>query len=113
MNYTTFEQMETSPLVRQKDESAQQYMERIFRVACGPAEGGQDRPVRVNDMLEPEFVSCSAEEQTLELRFPLNEWMLNPMGTMPVTAVRDEGALRMWVCRLPVHIGPRKVANLP
>lgn len=40
MNYTTFEQMETSPLVRQKDESAQQYMERIFRVACGPAEGG-------------------------------------------------------------------------
>ena len=27
-------------------------------------------------------------------------------GPMPVTAVRDEGALRMWVCRLPVHIGP-------
>ena len=25
---------------------------------------------------------------------------------MPVTAVRGEGALRMWVCRLPVHIGP-------
>ena len=25
---------------------------------------------------------------------------------MLVTAVRDEGALRMWVCRLPVHIGP-------
>ena len=25
---------------------------------------------------------------------------------MPFTAVRDEGALRMWVCRLPVHIGP-------
>ena len=25
---------------------------------------------------------------------------------MPDTAVRDEGALRMWVCRLPVHIGP-------
>ena len=52
MNYTTFEQMETSPLVRQKEEPAQQYMERIFRVACGPAEDGQDRPVRVNDMLE-------------------------------------------------------------
>ena len=32
---------------------------------------------------------------------------------MPVTAVRDEGALRMWVCRLPVHIDPRKAANLP
>ena len=25
---------------------------------------------------------------------------------MPVTSVRDEGALRMWVCRLPVHIAP-------
>ena len=25
---------------------------------------------------------------------------------MLVTAVRDEGALRMWVCRLPVHIDP-------
>ena len=32
---------------------------------------------------------------------------------MPVTAVRDEGALRMWVHRLPVHIGPEEVANLP
>ena len=82
MNYTAFEQMQTSPLVRQKEEPAQDYMERIFRVACGPAEDGQDRPVRVNDMLEPEFVSCSAVEQTLELGFPLNEWMLNPMGTM-------------------------------
>ena len=29
---------------------------------------------------------------------------------MPVTAVRDEGALRMWVCRLPVHIGPAECA---
>ena len=27
---------------------------------------------------------------------------------MPVTAVRDEGALRMWVCRLPVHIALAK-----
>ena len=25
---------------------------------------------------------------------------------MLVTAVRDKGALRMWVCRLPVHIDP-------
>ena len=25
---------------------------------------------------------------------------------MPVTAIRGEGALRMWVCRLPVHISP-------
>jgi len=25
---------------------------------------------------------------------------------MPLTAVRGEGALRMWACRLPVHIGP-------
>ena len=25
---------------------------------------------------------------------------------MPLTAVRDEEALRMWVHRLPVHIGP-------
>ena len=31
---------------------------------------------------------------------------------MPVTAVRDEGALRMWVCRLPVHIGPRRMNQL-
>ena len=82
MNYTAFEQMETSPLVRQKEESAQDYMERIFRVACGPAKDAQERPARINDMLEPEFVACSAEQQTLELRFPLNEWMLNPMGTM-------------------------------
>ena len=30
---------------------------------------------------------------------------------MPVTAVRDEGALRMWVCRLPVHIGPAECSD--
>ena len=29
---------------------------------------------------------------------------------MPVTAVRDEGALRMWVHRLPVHIVPAEQA---
>lgn len=82
MKYSAFEQMGTGPLGRQTDESAQQYMERVFRAACGPAEDAQDRPVRVNDMLEPEFAACSAGQQTLELRFPLNEWMLNPMGTM-------------------------------
>ena len=32
---------------------------------------------------------------------------------MPVTAVRDEGALRMWVCRLPVHIGPAACTVFP
>ena len=32
---------------------------------------------------------------------------------MPVTAVRDKGALRMWVYRLPVHIGPSKAAYSP
>ena len=32
---------------------------------------------------------------------------------MPVTAVRDEGALRMWVCRLPVHIGPAECTVFP
>ena len=28
---------------------------------------------------------------------------------MPVTAVRGEGTLRMWVCRLPVHIALRRM----
>ena len=31
---------------------------------------------------------------------------------MPVTAVRDKGALRMWVCRLPVHIDPAECTVL-
>ena len=31
---------------------------------------------------------------------------------MLVTAVRDKGALRMWVCRLPVHIDPAECAVL-
>ena len=44
-------------------------------------------------------------------------------GSMPVTAVRGKGALRMWVCRLPVHIAPagctvfyetpRRIHNFP
>ena len=88
-------------------------MERIFRVACGPAEGGQDRPVRVNDMLEPEFVSCSAEEQTLELRFPLNEWMLNPMGTMHggiiATTVQTVIVLAVFVYISVVHNRASKI----
>jgi len=53
---------------------------------------------------------CSARQDTPNYRkSSANPYALTRLaveGPMPVTAVRDEGALRMWVCRLPVHIGP-------
>ena len=86
MNYAAFEELENGAMARRENEPEQAYMERVFREACR-SDGfcGPDTPCsvhRINDMLAPEFVSCSAEEQSLTLSLKVREWMLNPKGTL-------------------------------
>lgn len=86
MNYASFEELEHGTMARRENEPEQRYMERVFRAAC-QNEGfcGPDTPCsiyRINDMLAPEFVSCSAETPALTLSFSVREWMLNPKGTL-------------------------------
>ena len=35
---------------------------------------------RMNQLLQTEFVSCNAKDQTLKLRFPTQYWQMNPAG---------------------------------
>lgn len=86
MNYAAFEELENGTMARRGNEPEQAYMERVFREGCR-SDGfcGPDTPCsvhRINDMLAPEFVSCSAEEQSITLSLKVREWMLNPKGTL-------------------------------
>ena len=86
MNYAAFERMQTGALSRLENEPEQDYMTRVFREICR-CDGfcGPDTPCsehRINDMLAPTLIACSAEEQTLELSFHVRGWMCNPKGTL-------------------------------
>ena len=86
MNYAAFERMQTGALSRLEYEPEQDYMTRVFREICR-CDGfcGPDTPCsehRINDMLAPTLIACSAEEQTLELSFHVRGWMCNPKGTL-------------------------------
>lgn len=37
---------------------------------------------RLNQMLKPEFESCDYEAQTVDLRFELEDWEMNPRGEL-------------------------------
>lgn len=78
MNYAVFSQAESEPAAPLSPEEAQAQMERILRGVCARTAGG----TRINEMLAPEFAACSAAEQTAALRFALQDWMLNPKGTL-------------------------------
>ena len=86
MNYAAFERMQTGALSRLENEPEQDYMTRVFREICR-CDGfcGPDTPCsehRINDMLAPTLIACSAEEQTLGLSFHVRGWMCNPKGTL-------------------------------
>ena len=86
MNYAAFERMQTGALSRLENEPEQDYMTRVFREICrcdgfcGPDTTCSEH--RINDMLAPTLIACSAEEQTLELSFHVRGWMCNPKGTL-------------------------------
>ena len=79
MNYEIFRQMEEGSCKRREEEREQEYMERIFRTVC---ENGLEEKKSVNDMLAPEFHSCSREEGMLCLRLTPQDWQTNPNGTL-------------------------------
>lgn len=99
MNYAAFERMQTGALSRLENEPEQDYMTRVFREICrcdgfcGPDTTCSEH--RINDMLAPTLIACSAEEQTLELSFHVRGWMCNPKGTfhggMMATMRYDDG----------------------
>ena len=72
MNYAAFERMQTGALSRLENEPEQDYMTRVFREICR-CDGfcGPDTPCsehRINDMLAPTLIACSAE--ALMQRYP-------------------------------------------
>lgn len=76
MDYSVFE----GELYRKgEDETEQAYMERLFKSALT---GNEERKNKINELMGAKFGECSVEERTLTLCFHVEDWMLNPSGTM-------------------------------
>lgn len=78
MDYTVFEKYEgvfeqTAPEERQK------VMEEIFFTAVN---GNENHPTPFMEMMKMEGVKCDAAERSMTLRFPIQEWQLNPSGNI-------------------------------
>ena len=80
MNYEYFTQLEAGSLTRAENETEQAFMEKVLRGVF--SEKSEEMCGRVNDKLEPQFAGCSAEERSLSISFRVQEWMLNPNGTL-------------------------------
>ena len=78
MNYGVFDALDAGTLACGADETEQEFMERVYTAFC---EGGGTVEGLIG-MLRPEFVSCSAEDQTLTLRYSAEDWTLNPKRTL-------------------------------
>ena len=80
MNYEYFTQLEEGSLSRAENETEQAFMERVLSAVF--AEKSEQLQNRVNDKMAPQFAGCSAEEKSLAISFGVQEWMLNPNGTL-------------------------------
>ena len=80
MHYEYFTQLEEGTLVKAENESEQAFMEKVLRAVF--AEKSDELQNRVNDKMAPQFAGCSAEERSLSISFGVQEWMLNPNGTL-------------------------------
>lgn len=79
MNYDIFDHMEEGEYGLQAGETEQEWMERIIQKAM------ETRPMQekvFNDMLCPEFAGCSAEDDSIRLKFPIEMWQQNPNGVL-------------------------------
>lgn len=78
MNYDYFSRMEAGTLVPQERETEQAFMERVLTgVFTEQGEGCQ-----LNDRLAPVLCGCSADEKWVDIAFTVQDWMLNPNGTL-------------------------------
>ena len=80
MNYDYFSRLEEGTLVPAEGQSQQAFMEQVLSAVF--SEKTELMAGRVNDMLAPRFHSCDAENRSLSITFDVNEWMLNPNGTV-------------------------------
>ena len=80
MNYDYFTQLEEGSLIKAENETEQAFMEKVLGKVF--AEKNEALQNRVNDQLNPQFAGCSAEEKSLSISFGVQEWMLNPNGTL-------------------------------
>ena len=79
MNYHIFEDITGGRIVRQEQETEDDFMARVLK---GAAVRSREDPQQINTMMEPEFVSCSFEKEELCYRFRAADWCLNPTGTL-------------------------------
>ena len=80
MNYEYFTQLEEGSLTKAENETEQAFMEKVLNAVF--SEKSDALQNRVNDKLDPRFVGCSAEDRSLSISFGVQEWMLNPNGTL-------------------------------
>lgn len=80
MNYEYFTRLEEGSLTRAENETEQVFMEKVLRAVF--EEKNVQLQDRINDKLAPQFAGCSAKDKSLSISFGVQEWMLNPNGTL-------------------------------
>lgn len=80
MKYDYFAQMEDGSLSKAENETEQDFMERVLS-AVFSGEGNVNNH-QINDRMNPRFCACSAERRSLSVTFCVEDWMLNPNGTL-------------------------------
>lgn len=74
MYYDIFKDIDKDP-----DYRTQKHMEHTIKMLTGKK---SDDVHSFNEMLAPQFESCSLEDRKLALRFKIEPWMLNPAGNV-------------------------------
>lgn len=78
MDYTVFAKYEGA-FEKAAPEERQQVMEEMFFTAVN---GNENHPTPFMEMMKMEAIKCSAEERSMQLRFPIQDWQLNPSGNI-------------------------------
>ena len=80
MNYDLFAQLEEGTLAQQEQETEQAFMERVMRGVF--SEYAPEHSCEINDRFGATFKACNAEEKWVDVEFTVDDWMLNPNGTL-------------------------------
>lgn len=78
MNYNYFALLEAEALAPAQGETEQAFMERVLTAVFTEQGDG----CQINDRLAPEFAGCNAAEKSVDINFTVQDWMLNPNGTL-------------------------------
>ncbi len=78
MDYTIFGKYEGA-FEKAEPEARQKLMEEMLFTAVN---GQEENPTPFMEMQKMEAVRCDAQKQSITLRFPIQEWQLNPSGNV-------------------------------